>query len=71
MSSEQGQRVNGEVQQDADTSHRDLIDAVRSIAAELKQIRMYLQGKDNKFSKPGSSAPRAKFGSTIKPKKIL
>ena len=68
MSSGQDPRTDGEVQPDPDTGYRDLVDAVRSVAAELKQIRLNLQGKGGKLKGVFMSAPKAKFGSAIKPK---
>ena len=69
MSSEQSQRTDGKVQPDPDTSNRDLVDAVRSVAAELKQLRLHLQGKGNKLG-AFIGTPKAKFGSAIKPKSL-
>ena len=68
MSSEQSQRTDGEVQPNSDTSNRDLVDAVRSVATELKQLRLHLQSKGNKLGGAFMGTPKAKFGSAIKPK---
>ena len=67
MSSKSSERDHGEVQPNADTSNRDLINAVRDVAAEIKRLRLHLQGKDSKSNR----AKDAKFGANIKPKKVL
>lgn len=70
MSSGSSERAHGEVQSNPDTSNRDLINAVRDVAAEIKMLRLHLQGKDSKFTRP-SYVQGAKFGTNIKPKKVL
>ena len=70
MSSGSSERAHGEVQPNTDTSNRDLINAVRDVAAEIKMLRLHLQGKDSKFTR-SSYVQGAKFGANIKPKKVL
>jgi len=68
MPGEQSKRADGEVQSNPDTSNRDLVEAVQLVASEIKQLRLHLQSKGNKLSGAFMSAPKAKFGSAIKPK---
>lgn len=71
MPSRQSESAHGEVQPISDTSDRDLIEAVLSVADEIKQLRLHLRNKDSKLS-GGAQAihTKPKFGSNIKPKKV-
>lgn len=68
MPAGQGKTTDGKVQF-ADTSDRDLVKALNNIAKQIELLRAAIE-KPNKF-KHRPTTLESKFGSTIKPKKIL
>ena len=69
MSTRQGKTTDGKVQF-ADTSNSDLVNAVNNVAKQIELLRKTLEANKRKH-KITSTSLESKFGTTIKPKKIL
>lgn len=69
MSARQGKTTDGKVQF-ADTSNSDLVTALNNIAKQIELLRKTIETNKRKH-KITSTPLESKFGTTIKPKKIL